>query len=107
MSEENKIVEVKQECFCKSEWFKKFVTKTLAVFIGTFCALSLFAALHKPPVMKHAPFHSAMMRPCHCQMHHYYKHRPSRADFYKKFEKRDFQKLEKKDFERKTNMEVK
>ena len=34
MTEENKI-EVKEvkTCFCQSEWFKKFLTKTLAVFV--------------------------------------------------------------------------
>ena len=107
MSEENKTVEVKQECFCKSEWFKKFITKTLAVFIGTLCALSLFAALHKPPVMKPVTFHGGMMRPCHCQMHHFYKHKPYRGDFQRKFEKKDFQRVEKRDFERKVPIETK
>ena len=40
--------ETKQEtckCFCQSERFKDFLTKTLAVFIGVFAALSLFAVL--------------------------------------------------------------
>lgn len=100
MSEENKI-EVKEEtckCFCKSEWFKKFLTKTLAVFIGTFSALSLFAALHKPPMIKHVPY--GMNRPCHCQMHHFYKGGP-RGDFHRKMMKRDFQRFERKDFDQK------
>ena len=99
MNEENKIVEVKQECFCKSDWFKKFLTKTLAVFIGTFSALSLFAALHKPPMIKPVPY--GFKRPCHCQMHHFYGHRGPRGDFHRKMEKRDFQKIEKRDFEQK------
>lgn len=108
MSEENKIEtkEVKT-CLCQSERFKDFVTKTIAVFIGVFCALSLFAALHKPPVMKHAPYHAGMMRPCHCQMHHFYKHKPCRADFHKKFEKRDFQKIEKRNLEKDMPIETK
>lgn len=108
MSEENKI-EVKEErtCFCQSEWFKKFLIKAFAVFIGTFCALSLFAALHKPPMMKYAPYPGVMKRPCYCQMHHFYKHRPCRCDLQRKFEKRDFQKLDKGDFERKLPLETK
>ena len=102
MTEENKIervnVEVKEEtckCFCKSEWFKKFLIKTLAVFIGTFSALSLFAALHKPPMIKPVPY--GMKRPCHCQMYHFHKGGP-RGDFHRKMVKRDFQRLEKRDF---------
>lgn len=104
MSEEKKIetVEVKKECFCKSEWFKKFLTKTLAVFVGTFSALSLFAALHKPP-MPPCPYgHRAMMRPAmHC--HHYFAQRRCGhgCHFHKRMEKRDFQKFEKRDFDRK------
>ena len=50
MSEENKIVEVKQECFCQSKGFRKFLTTALGTFVGVYCALSLFAALHKPPM---------------------------------------------------------
>lgn len=98
MTEENKIVEVKKECLCQSKWFKEFITKTLAVFVGAFCALSLFAALHKPP-MPPCPFgHGPMMRPgMHCH-HHFYKH--AKCGHHKKFEKRDFKKLENKDFQR-------
>ena len=98
MTEENKI-EVKEvkTCFCQSEWFKRFLTKTLAVFIGTFSALSLFAALYKPPMMKPVPY--GMKRPCHYQMYHFHKGGP-RGDFYRKMEKRDFQKFEKRDFQR-------
>lgn len=102
MTDENK-VEIKQEtckCFCQSEWFKKFLTKTLAVFVGVFAALSLFTALHKPP-MSPCPYgHGPMMRPAmHCH-HHFKSHRMPRGEFYKKFEKRDFQRMEKRDFQR-------
>ena len=80
--------EVKNEtckCFCKSEWFKKFITKTLAVFVGTYCALSLFAALHKPP-MPPCPFaRGPMMRPAmHCHHHHFHGQKDFRGDFYHK-----------------------
>ena len=104
MSEENKI-EVKEEtckCFCKSEWFKKFLIKTLAVFIGTFSALSLFAALHKPPMMKPIPY--GLKRPCHCQMHHFHKGGP-RGDFHRKMERRDFQRVEKRGFDQRIQAE--
>jgi len=87
MTDENKIetVEVKNECFCKSIWFKKFLTKTLAVFIGVFAALSLFAVLHKPP-MPPCPFAKGqMMRPpMHCYHHHFHKHGGFKGDFYQK-----------------------
>lgn len=98
MTEENKI-EIKEEktCFCQSKWFKKFLVKALAVFVGTFCALSLFAALHKPP-MPPCPFAKGpMMRPAmHCHHHHYGHYRGHRGDFQRKFDKnfegKEFQK---------------
>ena len=76
---------VKNECFCQSKWFRKFLVKALAVFVGTYCALSLFAALHKPPVPP-CPFgHGPMMRPAmHCHHHHFNKHRMHKGEFYQK-----------------------
>lgn len=104
MTDENKIetVEIRRECFCKSEWFKKFLTKTLAVFVGTFCALSLFSALHRPK-MPPCPYgHRGMIRPAmHCHYHHFKKHDFKRGDFYRKMEKREQLKLEKRDFDKK------
>ena len=99
MTDENKIVEVKKECFCQSKWIKKFLITTSGTFVGVFCALSLFAALHKPPVPP-CPFgHARMMRPpVHC--HHHFD-RQARGDFHKKLEKRDFKKIEKRDFNQK------
>ena len=87
MTNENNI-EVKNEtckCFCQSEWFKKFLTKALAVFVGTYCALSLFAALHKPP-MPPCPFAKGpMMRPAmHCHHHHFHGQKDFRRDFHHK-----------------------
>ena len=97
MTDENKI-EVKEAktCFCQSEWFKKFLTKTLAVFVGTFCALSLFSALHRP---KMPPCPYKMMRPAiGCQHHFHHFEKGPRHGYYhnKRFEKCDF----KKDFQR-------
>ena len=81
MTDENKIVEVKQECFCRSKSFKKFLITALGTFVGVFCALSLFSALHKP-TMPPCPFaRGHMMRPpIHCH-HHYGHHRGFRGDF--------------------------
>ena len=100
MTEENKIVEVKNECFCQTKWFKRFLITATGTFVGAFCALSLFAALHKPP-MPPCPFGPrAMMRPpVHCHHHHFKKH--DRMDFHKKFEQRDFKRLEQRDFNQK------
>ncbi len=94
MTEEIKTVEVKNECFCQSKWFRKFLTTALGTFVGVFCALSLFAALHKPP-MPPCPFgHGPMMRPAmHCHHHHFNKHRGLKGEFYKKIEKRDMQNI--------------
>ena len=92
MSEEirNEIIEQKNTCFCQSKGFRKFLTTALGTFVGVFCALSLFAALHKPP-MPPCPFaHGPMMRPCYHQMHHFDKHRGPRGEFHRKFEKKDF-----------------
>lgn len=86
MSNENRIetVEVKNECFCKSIWFKKFLTKTLAVFIGVYAALSLFAALHKPPMPPCPYAKGPMMRPAMHHHHHFYKQDRFKGDYYQK-----------------------
>ena len=78
MSDEIKVNEEKQECkcFCHSKAFRKFLVVALGSFVGVFCALSLFAALHKPPMMAPHHFgpHMGMMRGCPCKMmpnHHF------------------------------------
>ena len=49
MSEEKK--EVKEcNCFCKSEGFRNFLITALGTFAGVYMALSLFTAIHKPPM---------------------------------------------------------
>ncbi len=57
MTEELK-QEIKEEkqckCICCSEGFRDFLKIALGSFVGVFLALTLFAALHKPP-----------MPPCH------------------------------------------
>ena len=80
--EENKVE--KRECFCQSKWFRKFLTTALGTFVGVFCALSLFAALHKPP-MPPCPFgYGRMMRPpMHCH-HHFNHHKKFRGECHHK-----------------------
>ena len=56
MSEEN---ERKEECLCKKKEFKDFLVVAFGSFVGVFCALSLFCALHKPPMMQ-MPFNPPM-----------------------------------------------
>lgn len=82
MTEEQNF-EVKEEkcnCICHSKEFKKFLVIALGSFVGVFCALSLFAALHRPPApMPYRGGHE--MRPpiyrhCHCD-----RHMPPRGEF--------------------------
>ena len=79
MSDEIKVTEEKHEhkCICQSKEFRGFLIIALGTFVGFFCAMSLFAALHKPPMMypsaKFGP-HSGMMRGCPCKMIHHHHH---------------------------------
>ena len=69
MSEEKTVEIVKEKecnCFCKSEGFRNFLITALGTFVGVFLALSLFAALHKPPMP--CPCHR-FPHPPHMQMH--------------------------------------
>ena len=92
MTEENKITEEQKcNCFCQSKGFKKFLIVACGTFVGVYVALSLFAAIHKPPMPMPMP-----MGPCPCagyqQMmppygpHHYFD-RGDRGDFHKKMMK--------------------
>ena len=47
MTEEIKNEEVK-ECFCKKR-FNDVVVVAIGTFVGVYCALSLFTAIHRPP----------------------------------------------------------
>lgn len=103
MSDE--IKEIKQEkCFCKSEGFRKFLVVSLGTFVGGFCAISLFAALNKPPMYPMIPMmrganmgHHHMMHghhikkhdcncPCHKKMHK--KQLENKIDIQKKLEEK-------------------
>ena len=49
MTEEVKNAEVKQECFCKKR-LNDVIVVALGTFIGVYCALNLFTALHRPNI---------------------------------------------------------
>lgn len=79
--------EKKCNCICCSEGFRDFLKIALGSFVGVFFALTLFAALHKPPMM---PCHHRFMAPppIH-QGQHFYK--GGECPFKKmKMEKRNF-----------------
>ena len=87
MTDENKEVNEMEnqrenrECFCQSKWFRKFLVTTAGTFVGVFCALSLFAALHKPPMPPCAFGYGKMMRPAmHCNHHHFNHHKKFRGE---------------------------
>lgn len=89
MSDENKIVEEKHTCLCQSKGFRKFLIVAGGTFVGAFLALSLFAALHKPPMPMPCPCGcQQMVRPC---MHHHFD-RGYRGNFHKKIEKKHIDK---------------
>lgn len=58
------------ECFCHSKGFRKFLIVALGSFVGVFCALSLFCALHKPP-MPYGPYGAPMFAPHNCNCAHH------------------------------------
>ena len=62
MNEEIKSAECNQECFCKKR-FKDALVIAIGSFVGVYCALSLFAALHKPSY--------PMMNPNRAMYHQY------------------------------------
>lgn len=86
MSDEIKIEEEKKcDCICHSKGFRKFLTVAAGTFVGVYLALSLFAAIHKPPMPV------PMQAPCPCQQmmfrHHFgpqHFDREFRGDFHKK-----------------------
>ena len=74
MSDEIKTEEKETKCFCQNKSFREILKIALGTFIGVFCALSLFAALHKPPMMHPHPFamQGGMRKGCPCKMIHYH-----------------------------------
>ena len=77
MSEEEKIVvEEKNEtkCFCQNKGFRKFLVIALGTFVGVYAALSIFFAIHRPPMMPpHAMYGRApIAAPCPCYHKHHH-----------------------------------
>ena len=79
----------KCNCICCSEGFRDFLKIAAGSFAGVFLALTLFAALHKPPMMRCCPFVRPMTPP---PMHYQFDRGMKRPDggFHKKFEKPNF-----------------
>lgn len=77
MSNENKNEQVvEKQCLCQNEFVRKTFGIALGSFVGVFCALSLFAALHKPPMMPpHGMYGMAPHFGCPCQMNHHFMHK--------------------------------
>lgn len=106
MSEEIRVEEHHHhECICQSKSFRKFLVVAGGTFVGVFLALSLFAALHKPPVM--VPMggcpcgcHSGMARPYMVPHHMDKDYRDHRGDFHNKMMKH------KMDVERQVKVEL-
>ena len=75
---------------CHSKGFRKFLIVATGTFVGAFLALSLFAALHRPPMPvpmpmpAHCPCQQMMFRPDFGPQHFYRGHR---GDFHKKMMK--------------------
>ena len=85
-----------KECLCQNEFFRKIVAIAIGSFFGVFFALSLFCALHRPPMM----FPNPMMMsnyPMHygAHRHHHFDHDKFMQ---KKFPPKEFH-LQKEQFE--------
>ena len=92
MSDE--IKEINQEkCFCKSVGFKKFLVVSLGTFVGGFCAISLFAALNKPPMHPMHPmmYHGPKMGHHYIMKHHRMKKHDCDCPCHKKMMKKHFE----------------
>lgn len=107
MTEEQKL-EVKEQCkcgcICHNEFFQRTVAVAIGSFVGVFCAISLFAALHKPPMPCPMKQMHPQMRPPIEYRGHYNQYRgPHHGEFkkdrYEKWEKikkdKDFKKEKK------------
>lgn len=103
MSEENRYEHERRhehDCICKSMGFRKFLVVALGSFVGVFCALCLFCALHKPPMMMPYAMNPMFAAPmgahnCNCCCHRkmmkkFMKHNPEfKKEFKKEFENDD------------------
>ncbi len=95
------------KCICHNEFFQRTVAVAIGSFVGVFCAISLFTALHKPPM-------PCPIRPMHPQMRPPIEHRGHfdryRGPHHAQFENNRYEKWEKvkqnKDFKRNEKKEI-
>ena len=71
MSEEEKC---ETKCFCQNKTFRKIIVISLGTFIGVYSALSLFAAIHKPPMIRPCPIGFGEQTPIAVPYHHNHNH---------------------------------
>ena len=81
MSEEEKC---ETKCFCQNKTFRKFLVIALGTFVGVYAALSLFAATHRPPMMRPCPMGfggpAPVMAPCPFHKHHHHFNKEFKGD---------------------------
>ena len=80
MTEEVKNEEIKQECFCKKR-AKDVLVIALGSFVGVYCALSLFCALHKPTFPNYPMFNPMMNKMMPYGRMHHHKFPPANGKF--------------------------
>lgn len=97
MSDEIKVTNTENnqenKCLCQSKGFRKFLTVALGTFVGVYCALSLFAAVHRPPMMPpcisfnpyNPPAAAFMRHPCKHKHHFRIEQRFDKQRFNKEF----------------------
>ena len=80
-NENNHDAEHHSQCFCQSKGFRKFLVIALGTFVGVYCALCLFTALHRPPMIPPCMIYkgfagAGIERPCPGKImhHHHFKH---------------------------------
>lgn len=81
--------EKETKCICQNETVRKVFVIAIGTFIGAYAALSLFAATHRPPMMRPCPMGYGMQppvaAPCPFHRHHHFdkKFIGDKAKFYK------------------------
>lgn len=105
-AEVNTKEEKKCNCLCCSEGFRDFLKITLGSFVGVFLALSLFAAMHRPPMpmMPQMP----VMPPCPCVQRMMMQPQANFGQHFDKAPRGDFHKMKinKKDMNREIPVKV-
>ena len=78
--------------FFKSKGFRSFLVISLGSFVGVFCAMSLFCALHKPSVPPMPHFYGHHYGISKHYNHGFHKHHKKQFEKYHKEFKKDFKK---------------